>query len=616
MLHRLRNRSVLAVFVSSCTLVVAFSRPAWGQFNLPGIFGGAQNVAVSQALSQFGKSIGAQLPIVVNDGDAYPTTPTLPGPAFRPGQPPSNLIALLRKSTDGTVPMRPGDYSLGVNVFCMRIHAHSPAAHRYLVAPLKGSAADIIQALNARAPAYNVEHFSLQILSWNIQGGLPYGSMQPAQRAIVDKVIPEYRSRLKGDPLENIRSKFDALSSIPGMPSFDDAMGRLGPVGQAVLTMESVRQQLAQPPATFAQMAQSFVPFSVPASGGGPGSTPWSQYSNRVFVRFVTSGGFADPGTYEVRVLPATVSVASSHLVAFRDVAQAGGAGVPMSNIVNNPGTGSVQPLTQGPNGGGGNENNPTAPPTPTPTPSASISSETAAESPSDRARTTIGVAEQVTMTFSGASASWSISGGGGKLSGSSGKTNVLIAGDVAGACTITAVDTSTHASASISFTIIPPNGIHNERVPGSMIHDQGWPNSGFNMHVYLTPDTVSFENLEYREHDANAVATGIYSFENHASHVPKNGYVPVGADVPGKGSEVTLLDSAYSGYQNIPPPFTPGHVQWTIPLYYRSQGHTQEYHFYDVVQNSTLANDRVSLETVKGDASANTVVSAPTIDQ
>jgi hypothetical protein len=614
-LQKVRNKSVVAVFVALCVFVAAFSKPAAGQFGIGDVLGGAKNLAVNQALSQFGKSIGDQLPIVVADGDAYPTTQELPGAAFRPGAPPSNLVALLRKSTDGTVPLKPGDYSLGVNVFCMRIRAHSPAAHRYLVAPLKGSAADIIQALNSRAPAFGIEHFSLQILSWDIQGGLPYGSMQPAQRAIVDRVIPEYRSRLSGDPLENIRDKFNTISVVPGMPSFDDALSRLGPVGQAVQTMESARQQLAQPPASFAQMAQSLVPFSPPSNIGQQGTTPWSQYSSRVYVRFVTSGGFADPGTYEVRVLPATVSVASERLVPFRRVAQATTAGVPMANIVNNPGTGSVQPLTQGPTGGSGNDNQPTAPPTPTPTPSASITSETAAVSPPDRARTTIGVAEQVTLTFSGASASWSISGGGCKLSGTSGKTNTLIAGDVAGACTITAVDTSTHASASISFTVIPPSGIYNEKLAGSMIHDHNWPNSGFNMHVYLTPDSVSFENLEYREHDALADATGIYSFENHASHKPKNGYVPVGADVVGKGSELTELDSAYSGYENIPPPFAPGHVSWNIPVYYRSQGHTKEYHFTDVFQNSTLANDRVTLETIKGNEHASTVVSAPTID-
>ena len=243
----MRNRSVFGLFAALCLAVGAFRAPAEGQLGLPNIFGNAQNLAVNRALSEFGKSLGLQLPIVVADGDAYPSVP------------PANLLSKLRASKDGTVPLTAGDYSLGVNVFCMRISAHSPSAYRYLVAPLKGSAADIITALNERAPAMNIPHFPLQMLSWNIQGGLPYASMQPAQRAIVDRVIPEFRSRLAGDPLQSIRSKFDAISMIPGMPNFDGAMARLGPLGQSVITMESVRQQMLEPPASVAQMVRSFV---------------------------------------------------------------------------------------------------------------------------------------------------------------------------------------------------------------------------------------------------------------------------------------------------------------------------------------------------------------------
>ncbi len=616
----MRNRSLLGVFAALCAVVAVFSRPAQGQFGVPDVFGHAKDLAVKQALSQFGASLGQQLPIVVADGDAYPTVQDLPGGPFRAGSPPANLLSRLRASTDGTVPLAAGDYSIGVSVFCMRISAHSPSAHRYLVAPLKGAAADIVTALNERAPAMNVAHVPLQVLSWNIQGGLPYDSMQPAQRAIVDRVIPEFRTRLNGDALQNIRSKFDEISKIPGMPNFDEAMSRLGPLGQSVLTMESVRQQMLQPPATFAQMAQSFVPYAPPLGIIAPrGATPWSKYSDRVYVRFVTAGGYADPGTYEVRVLPVTVSVASTHDLPYRSIAQASPARVPMANIVNNPGTSSVQPLTQGPTGGGGGNPGPepSGPPSPTPSPRASISSETVATSPSDRERKLIGVGEQVNLTFSGDNASWSIAGGGGKLSSTTGKTNVLIAGDVAGSCTITAVDTMTHAKASIAFTIVPPSGIHNVRTPAdSMVHDYNWPNSGFNMKAYLTPDTVSFQYLEYREHQAYAVATGYFLPENHAGHDPKTGFSAVGADVPGLGSEVSETDQAYSGKFDLARPFVPGYVSWTIPVYYRVVGHSTEYKITSLVQKSTLASDGVHLNTTKGDASADALITDPTVDK
>jgi hypothetical protein len=72
----------------------------------------------------------------------------------------------------------------------MRATSGSPNAHRYLVAPLHGSAADIITALNSRIPSYSVDHHLLQVLSWDIQAGMAYSAMQPDQRAAVDGSSP------------------------------------------------------------------------------------------------------------------------------------------------------------------------------------------------------------------------------------------------------------------------------------------------------------------------------------------------------------------------------------------------------------------------------------------
>ncbi len=611
----------MALF-SICVAGVALSRPAAGQFGLPGILGGAKNVAVQQALSQFGKSLGAQLPIVVADDDAYPTIPNLPGAPFKGSAPPPNLAALLRASSDGTVALRPGDYAINVAVFCMRISAHSPPAHRYVVAELKGSAADIVRTLNARAPSYPLNHFALQVLSWNIQAGLPYGSMQPAQRAIVDRVIPEFRGRLSGDLYESSRAKYESIAGeVPGMPSFEDALTRLGPPGQALIAMQSYRQQLAQPPASPAQLLRMLVPQGPPLPGTDrsvQGSTPWSRYSDRVYVRFTTGGGYLDPGTYQVRVLPATVSVAGTSYVPWRRVAQATSANVPLANVVNNPGTGSVQPLTQAPQSGPPPD---TPPPTPSPTPSASITSQTVVTAPEDRSRTTIGVAEQVSLTFSGGDAKWSLSGNSGKLSYPTGKTNFLTAGPKGGSDTITATDTATNESASISFTVIPPSGIFNERVPGSLLHYQTWPNSGFEMHVYLQPDSVSFSGVTYLEKNVCSTASGVYAFENHVGHVPNADPAPVGDDEPGKGSLVMAEpgldgpDEAYSGLDYSNPPYAPGSVEWDIPIGYEVPPGTTFYPIGSgiVKQISTLGADGSTLTTTKGNESVTTTVGAPT---
>src|SRR5476649_1296215 len=214
--HVLKLQMVLAfATIASIVMVLAGSTASIARLPFPNPFGNAQDVAVRAALSEFGKTVGDQLPIVLSPTDAFPTA-ALPGAPFAPRTAP-NLTAPLRASTDGTVTLAPGDYAFTVDVFCMKATAGSPSAHRYLVAPLHGSAADVFRALNSRAPSFALDHHALQVLSWNIHAGLPYSAMQAPQRAIVDKVIPDFRSHLDGDVYTRIQSQYDQVASkVPG----------------------------------------------------------------------------------------------------------------------------------------------------------------------------------------------------------------------------------------------------------------------------------------------------------------------------------------------------------------------------------------------------------------
>ncbi|NDD30668.1 MAG: hypothetical protein EB084_20605, partial [Proteobacteria bacterium] len=267
--------------------VAGFGIPSFG---LPGPLNAVGDMAIRAALSEFGRSLRGQMPIDVSPDDAYPTCP-LPGTTFSPGSTIPNLAGLLAASQDGTVRLAAGDYAFPVDVFCMKAHAGSPSGHRYLVAPLKGSAADIFCTLNARLPAFRLDHHAVQVLSWNIQAGLGYSDMQPPQRAIVDQVIPDLRPRLTGDTFEKMQRQFDQIASgVPGMPSFGSALGRCGAAGQAVLALQELRREMLSPPPTFEDLARALVPFMPPITPSSKGETPWSRYSPRVFVRFVTSG--------------------------------------------------------------------------------------------------------------------------------------------------------------------------------------------------------------------------------------------------------------------------------------------------------------------------------------
>lgn len=108
---------------------------------------------VDQAVKALGSTLTNEAPIESSSQATFPIVNQLPGTAFKPQAMPTTLIAQLRNAADGTVALQPGDYRIPVNVFCMKVSAHSPAGHRYLLAPLKGKWADIIVALNARSAA-------------------------------------------------------------------------------------------------------------------------------------------------------------------------------------------------------------------------------------------------------------------------------------------------------------------------------------------------------------------------------------------------------------------------------------------------------------------------------
>lgn len=588
-------------------MVLAGSAAGVARGPFPNPFGNAQDVAVRAALSQFGKTVGDQLPIVLSPSDAFPTA-ELPGASFAPRTGP-NIIATLRGSTDGTVSLPPGDYEFTVDVFCMQAHAGSPSAHRYLVAPLHGSAADVFRALNSRAPSYRVDHHALQVLSWMVQAGLPYSAMQPAQRSIIDRLIPDLRPRLEGDVYMRIQGQYDQVASkVPGMPSFNDALGRIGPAGQAVLQMQTLRTEMAQPPPTFEQLARELVPL-IPLEQGGSGPTPWSRYSDRVYVRFVTSGNYATPGTYQVRVLPAQ-QVSSTQLIGLGS--SSAPAPVPFANIVNNPGTPSVQPLTQGPQPGGPGPN---PQPSPTESPKPVITSETYATVPADRTRLTIGVGEQVKLTFSEGDAHWSISGAKGKVT-PSGQTSDYSASITPAIETITAVSTTNKGKATITFHVIAPDGLLFEITPSTTIHHhQGWPDIGFEAKVYLQPDTVSFEYISVRERDSHYKATGYYKWMNGLSHKPEKVPEDVTSLDPGKGWLLANQDDVWSGRQPATPPFKAGHETVKIPWEYDAASNGESgpfFKFATVTQNCELKNDLSTILATKGVATLTLSVSSP----
>jgi hypothetical protein len=181
------------------------------------------------------------------------------------------------------------------------------------------------------------------------------------------------------------------------------------------------------------------------------------------------------------------------------------------------------------------------------------ITSQTLASDPADRSRTTIGVGEEVTLTVSPGPATWAVSGGG-TVSPSSGTSLTFRAGDRAGCATVTATGGS--GSCSISFTVVEPSGIKMSRT--SLVrHKKGKPDCGFLARPYVLPDTVSFQNIEVREKNSKATATGYFSPFNNITHQPatqtESDWYTVQECCTGLGSPADCHDQIYSGYTNKP---------------------------------------------------------------
>ena len=168
------------------------------------------------------------------------------------------------------------------------------------------------------------------------------------------------------------------------------------------------------------------------------------------------------------------------------------------------------------------------------------ITSTTYATSPANRSRTTLGVAEQVTLTTT-LGFYWSISSDNGSaLSASTGSSVTLTAGSAAGSATITLRPLRSLCTESqMPFQIIAPS--YTSYYAASKRHLQGYTDVGALSNVYIGPDTVSFENIWFDEADAYYSATGVwYPCFNGHDHEPGPIAIKVGSEVPGYGSELS----------------------------------------------------------------------------
>ena len=139
----------------------------------------------------------------------------------------------------------------------------------------------MITILSARVGYDRVPYKPVQVLSWAIQNGQTYAELTPAERALVDHVIPDQRAALGDDFVEQVSAYWnDYVRGHRGLPDFNTELQRLDPVGDQVLKYERAKNAMSQHPDDYDALRNEFI-LESQASAGSRHDPPWSRYARR-----------------------------------------------------------------------------------------------------------------------------------------------------------------------------------------------------------------------------------------------------------------------------------------------------------------------------------------------
>jgi hypothetical protein len=260
----------------------------------------AKEKASEEALT---KLLNNNLPLTLNAKDVYPTVTTLPGGPFHP-----TPLKLTADQLDQ--PLAPGDYTINTLDFCSEYSVHEPGAGvAYVLGPYEGKASEAIGALIWRGTEqYHVAPGSLQAVSWAIQSGLTYAQMPKTYQAIIDQVIPDFKTEITGDFVTSLESNYTSLAKSASLPPLDTLLAKLGEPGQLaldaerqrrILTAQNTNDQMREQ--TLFQGEESGLYTPVKAEDG-----PWTErVPGQVYMKLIIAGGnMATNNVMQIRVMP------------------------------------------------------------------------------------------------------------------------------------------------------------------------------------------------------------------------------------------------------------------------------------------------------------------------
>jgi hypothetical protein len=282
-----------------------WAQPEGGQANpLTGLENAAKEKVAEDAIETL---LNDQLPISLNAKDVFPTVKTLPGGPFNP-----KPLQLTSDQLDQPIP--PGDYTINTLAFCNEYSVHRPGAGvAYVLGPYEGKAADAVGNLIWRGTLqYNIAPATLQTISWAIQSGLTYAQMPQSYQQIIDQVIPDYKSEITGDFMQNLEASYATYAKTLSLPPLDTLLAKMGSPGQAALDAEKERAILLQEGTsdqlkdqTLYQGQESGVYTPVKAEDG-----PWTErVKGQVYMKLLIQGGnMATNNVMQIRIMPSATS--------------------------------------------------------------------------------------------------------------------------------------------------------------------------------------------------------------------------------------------------------------------------------------------------------------------
>jgi len=281
------------------------AQPEGGQANpLTGLENAAKEKVAEDAIETL---LNDQLPISLNAKDVFPTVKTLPGGPFNP-----KPLQLTSDQLDQPIP--PGDYTINTLAFCNEYSVHRPGAGvAYVLGPYEGKAADAVGNLIWRGTLqYNIAPTTLQSISWAIQSGLTYAQMPQSYQQIIDQVIPDYKSEITGDFMQNLEASYATYAKTLSLPPLDTLLAKMGSPGQAALDAEKERAILLQEGTsdqlkdqTLYQGQESGIYTPVKAEDG-----PWTErVKGQVYMKLLIQGGnMATNNVMQIRVMASATS--------------------------------------------------------------------------------------------------------------------------------------------------------------------------------------------------------------------------------------------------------------------------------------------------------------------